>query len=129
MLQYSQFSNVNNAALILNGDSSSLEIPDKSVDAVVTDPPYFDFVHYSELSDFFYSWLSIAVPDRYPYFEYGHCGRPGEVQAKCGDEFSSKLSGVFRECHRVLKDDAVLTFSFHHSRIDGWLSIYKAIRN
>jgi putative DNA methylase len=42
--------------MVLNGDSSTLPIPDASVDAVITDPPYFDFVHYSELSDFF--WLS-----------------------------------------------------------------------
>jgi putative DNA methylase len=55
-----------NGLLILNGDSSSLPIPDASVDAVVTDPPYFDFVHYSELSDFFFAWLSpvpqVALP-------------------------------------------------------------------
>ncbi len=39
--------------LIMNGDSSKLPVPAGTVDAVVTDPPYFDFVHYSELSDFF----------------------------------------------------------------------------
>lgn len=37
----------------MNGDSSKLPVPAGTVDAVVTDPPYFDFVHYSELSDFF----------------------------------------------------------------------------
>ncbi len=42
--------------MILNGDSSKLPVPAGSVDAVVTDPPYFDFVHYSELSDFFFAW-------------------------------------------------------------------------
>jgi putative DNA methylase len=30
------------AALVLNGDSAHLPLPDASVDAVVTDPPYFD---------------------------------------------------------------------------------------
>ncbi|MGL6366408.1 hypothetical protein ACSZMZ_11665 [Aeromonas veronii] len=42
----------NSSAMILNGDSASLPIPDMVVDAIITDPPYFDFVHYSELSDF-----------------------------------------------------------------------------
>ncbi|MCC5680896.1 hypothetical protein LH497_28135, partial [Klebsiella pneumoniae] len=50
---WKDFVSSSHGALILNGDSSSLPIPDSSVDAVVTDPPYFDFVHYSELSDFF----------------------------------------------------------------------------
>ncbi|MGV9206132.1 MAG: DNA methyltransferase, partial [Promethearchaeia archaeon] len=41
-----------NRVLLFNGSSEYLEIPDKSVDAVITDPPYYDNVMYSELSDF-----------------------------------------------------------------------------
>jgi putative DNA methylase len=29
-------------------------------DAMMTDPPYFDNVHYSELADFFYVWMKLA---------------------------------------------------------------------
>ena len=32
-------------------------LPDDSVAAVVTDPPYYDAVPYADLSDFFYVWL------------------------------------------------------------------------
>ena len=32
--------------------------PDRSVDIVVTDPPFFDNVHYSQLADFFFYWLN-----------------------------------------------------------------------
>lgn len=28
---------------------------------------------------------------------------------------------------RVLKDEGILSFSFHHSRAEGWMSIYEAI--
>jgi putative DNA methylase len=38
------------------GDSSATDIPDRTVDAVVTDPPFYDNVHYSELADFFHVW-------------------------------------------------------------------------
>ena len=31
------------------GDSAATDLPDQSVDAVVTDPPFYDNVHYSEL--------------------------------------------------------------------------------
>ena len=116
-------------ALVLNGDSACLSIPDQSVDAVVTDPPYFDFVHYSELSDFFYAWLAPNISDRYPFFNRSSSYHEGEVQNKDPEEFAANLGRVFKECHRVLKNDGVLTFSFHHSRPEGWAAIYQALRS
>lgn len=115
-------------ALILNGDSSSLPLPDDSVDAVITDPPYFDFIHYSELSDFFYAWLQIAYPDT-AIFEFSNSRRSGEVQSSDYDLFSLNLGKVFAECRRVLKPNGELVFSFHHSRKEGWNAIAEAIAN
>lgn len=113
--------------LILNGDSSRLPVPDASVDAVVTDPPYFDFVHYSELSDFFFAWLSPVLKSRYPWFARPDSSDQGEVQHKDPRVFARQLASVFTECCRVLKDDGVLAFSFHHSRAEGWAAIHEAI--
>jgi putative DNA methylase len=114
-------------ALVLNGDSSRLPIPDASVDAVITDPPYFDFVHYSELSDFFFAWLSPVLKDRYPWFDREDSSDTGEVQHKDPRTFARQLTSVFLECSRVLKDEGVLAFSFHHSREEGWAAIYEAV--
>ena len=36
-------------------------LPDASQDLVITDPPFGELLHYSELSDFFYVWLRLAV--------------------------------------------------------------------
>jgi putative DNA methylase len=113
--------------LILNGNSSQLPVADKSIDAVVTDPPYFDFVHYSELSDFFFAWLSPVLKARYSWFARPDSSAKGEVQHKDPSLFASQLSTVLSECHRVLKDDGVLAFSFHHSRVAGWLAIFDAL--
>lgn len=124
---YEEFEKHDKSALVLNGDSSSLPIPDSCVDAVVTDPPYFDFIHYSELSDFFYAWLSPALKDEYNFFGKDTSGNIGEVQQRDPLEFSKKLGKVFLECYRVMKPDAVLVFSFHHSRPEGWLAIYDAV--
>lgn len=41
-------------------------IPTGVVDAVITDPPYFDNVQYSELADFIYVWLRLGLKDKYP---------------------------------------------------------------
>lgn len=113
--------------LILNGDSSKLPVPTGSVDAVVTDPPYFDFVHYSELSDFFFAWLSPVLRQRYPWMAREDSSDQGEVQHKDPRVFARQLASVFTEACRVLKDDGVLAFSFHHSRAEGWAAIYEAI--
>lgn len=113
--------------LILNGDSARLPVPSGTVDAVITDPPYFDFVHYSELSDFFFAWLAPVLKDRYPWFNKADSSDIGEVQQKDPRTFARQLAHVFVESRRVLKDDGVLAFSFHHSRAEGWAAIYQAV--
>lgn len=113
--------------LLLNGNSGQLPIPDSSVDAIVTDPPYFDFIHYSELSDFFYAWLNIGLNHEYSYFQKDNSSDKNEVQDKNADSFSEKIGEIFSECFRVLKDKGLMCFSYHHSTIDGWIAIYKAI--
>lgn len=119
--------NTNNSLMVLNGDSSQLPIPDDSVDAVITDPPYFDYVHYSELSDFFYAWLSPVLHNRYSWFAKLNSSDKGEVQHKDPRFFARQLASVFKESCRVLKDDGVLAFSFHHSKSEGWAAIYEAL--
>ncbi len=115
------------ALMVLNGDSARLPVPDASVDAVITDPPYFDFVHYSELSDFFFAWLSPVLSRRYPWMKRPDSSDAGEVQHKDPRVFARQLALVFSECRRTLKDEGVLAFSFHHSRAEGWAAIYEAI--
>lgn len=113
-------------AIILCKDSAHTNIPDGSVDLVVTDPPFFDNVNYSELADFFYVWLKrldIGVGN-----ETSDSTRvTGEVQDNQPEHFANKLCDVFRECNRVLKPEGLLIFTYHHSRAEGWVSVYKAI--
>lgn len=125
--EWSTFKTVPNSMMVLNGNSAELPLPDKSVDAVVTDPPYFDFVHYSELSDFFFAWLSPVLKGRYAWFDRADSSSSSEVQQKDSAIFARQLGAVFSECCRVLKDDGVLAFSFHHSRAEGWAAIHEAI--
>jgi putative DNA methylase len=124
---WDQLANSPQGVLILNGDSARLPLPDGVVDAVITDPPYFDFVHYSELSDFFFAWLAPVLKQRYPWFDKADSSDAGEVQQKDPRAFARQLSYVFAEGRRVLKDDGVLAFSFHHSRAEGWAAIYEAV--
>lgn len=107
------------------GDSASLGLSDCAVDFVVTDPPFFDNVHYSELADFFYAWRQCDPDSRR---EGAVSTRSSaEVQDSNPDRFAQKLQAVFRESHRVLKDDGLLVFTYHHSRNEGWESLATAL--
>ena len=108
------------------GDSAKTDLPDRIVDAVITDPPFFDNVHYSELADFFFSWQRLLFPDP-AASSLATTRQAGEVQDTNSNRFASKLGDVFCECHRVLKDQGLLVFSYHHSRDDGWGSVAQAV--
>lgn len=89
---------------------------------MVTDPPFFDNVHYSELADFFYAWQQL--PDG---GEARTTRASAEVQDTDSDSFAAKLRAVFAECCRVLKDDGLLVFTYYHSRDEGWEAVAQAI--
>jgi len=108
------------------GSSSQTDIGDGVVDAVITDPPFFDNVHYSQLADFFYVWIR-EMMSREGVFREGTTRSSEEVQQTDSRRFTDNLIAVFRECHRVLKDDGLLIFTYHHSRPEGWSAILEAI--
>lgn len=110
-----------------SGDSAHSKLPDQSMDLVVTDPPFFDNVHYSELADFFYAWQQL-VPRGFINNEQSTRSEC-EVQDSDPERFAHKLQAVFCECYRVLKNEGLLVFTYHHSRDEGWTSIAKAILN
>ncbi len=107
-------------------DSSATDLPDRSVDAILTDPPFFDNVHYSQLADFFHVWQRHIL---------GNDGlrrdrttrSPSEVQNADVAQFTERLGAVWSEAHRILKDDGVLAFTYHHSRADGWRALLQAL--
>ncbi len=85
---------------------------------MITEPPYYDNVHYSELSNFFYVWLARLT--RHPGFQGDLVPTEGEAvvnkgQGKDESEYLRLLTAVFRECHRVLKAEGRLIFTFHHT--------------
>lgn len=51
-----------------------------------------------------------------------------ELQDINSESFCKKLKDVFTEGNRVLKDEGLLIFTYHHSKTDGWISVYKAIK-
>jgi putative DNA methylase len=113
------------AIYLSSGDSAATGLPECSIDLVVTDPPFFDNVHYSELADFFHAWRQLT-PQAQPG-DAQTTRSPSEVRDTDADQFAAKLQNVFRECHRVLKDEGLLVFTYHHSRDEGWKALAEAV--
>ena len=123
--EFALSNNGNDAVYLTQGDSSRTSIPDRSVDIVVTDPPFFDNVHYSQLADFFFYWLNQLLD----YSKAETTRRKDEVQDTSAVLFANKLTSVFAECYRVLKHTGLLVFSYHHARHEGWTCVHRAIRH
>ncbi|MCL5985119.1 MAG: DNA adenine methylase [Actinobacteria bacterium] len=107
-------------------------IPDKSIDFVITDPPYFDNLNYSELAEFFYVWLHLGLKDHYDQFKPDYSSSPNEIVQNIKDGkdlqfFQAGLTNVFRECKRTLKENGLLVFTFHHNKLWAWESLLNTI--
>jgi len=112
--------------------SERMDEDDESVDLVITDPPYYDNVQYSELSDYFYVWLRECLQDEYEEFKPELVPKAREIVANSsaskGEEFFVKsLANVFSECNRVLKDDGEMVFTYHHNENEAWSVILEAL--
>ncbi len=125
-------------ARVIRGDGASLPLEDRSVDAVVTDPPYFDSIAYADLSDFFYLWLKRGLGDVFPEaFTTPQTPKTEEAVAhkhrhhgnrKRGKEhFQRKLAACFSEANRVCKPDGVMAVMFAHQSTDAWTALVNAL--
>jgi adenine-specific DNA methylase len=124
--------NQDRRTLLQCGSSEQMNVPDKVADAVITDPPYYGNVMYSELSNFFYVWLRIGLKDRYDWFQEELVPWEEEVienrvQDKGKSDFLAGLTSVFSESNRILKDDGVFVFTFHHKKEEAWAAVLQAI--
>ena len=122
---------------VLHGSATALPWPDNFFDAVLTDPPYYDNVPYSDLSDFFYVWLKRTVGDFYPdLFATPLTPKSEEMVADAsragGTEnamrrFEQMLTQAFREIHRVLKPDGIAVIVFAHKTTEAWETVINAL--
>jgi SAM-dependent methyltransferase len=112
-----------------------LTLGDHSYDLVVTDPPFGGLVHYSELSDFFYVWLRLALAHVYPdYFSDEFTPKALEAvanKARQPDDpdgfYERVLTDSWREANRILKPGGMLAFTFHHSEDEPWVRVLESL--
>ena len=116
-------------------------------DVIVTDPPYYDAIPYSDLMDFFYVWLRRTLHGMSPEMDsafrdslapkWNSEEKDGELieddSRHGGDARLSKLvyeegmSRAFQACHQALRDGGRLVIVFANKKPDAWETLASAL--
>jgi len=118
-------------AEVYQRDVMDLDTEDE-YDAVITDPPYYDNIIYSDISDYFYVWQRILLKEEYDCFQSKHTPKSESIVAnpaenKGAEEFEQELGQAFSRIRRALKKDGVLVFTYHHSGSESWGELLEAL--
>jgi adenine-specific DNA methylase len=101
-------------------------LPDDSVGAFITDPPYYDAVPYADLSDFFYVWLKRTISECHPELFQGELTPKAdecivdEVKGKDRAYFEKTMAQAMVEGRRILQPSGVGIVVFAHKSTAGW---------
>ncbi|MFH1911927.1 MAG: DUF1156 domain-containing protein [Pseudomonadota bacterium] len=124
-------------AISTQASATSLPYDNNFFDAIFTDPPYYDNVPYSYLSDFFYVWLKRTLGDVHPdLFSTPLTPKKNEIVAYSHGEggydegkrfFEDMLKQSFREIHRVLKPGGIAVIVYAHKSTEGWETLINSL--
>ena len=126
---------------------SALEPSSEEFDIILTDPPYYDAIPYSDLMDFFYIWLRRATHGLSNQMDsvfhdalgpkWDHDANDGELIDDAlrfgGDKELSKknyedgMARSFRSCHATLRQDGRLVVVFANKNPDAWETLVAAL--
>ena len=107
------------------------------LDAIITDPPYYDAIPYADISDFFYVWLrrfigdrssdlleSVLTPKQDELVQHHKTGEEGKI----GKAFYEKgMAESFRTAHDSLCDDGRMVLVFAHKDPAAWETLVSAM--
>lgn len=133
-----EFAN-NNSGLVQRASSMTLPIESNTLDAVITDPPYFDSVPYADLSDFFYVWLKRSIGHLYKEHFSGQLtpkkneaimepSRHGGDKKKAASAYEDMMHQAFCEANRVLKEAGMMVVVYAHKTTAGWSTLIDSLR-
>lgn len=123
------------AGQVQQADAATALLPAASAAIWFTDPPYYDAVPYSDLSDFFLVWLRRALPERRlgdPFTSENSLSpkvqecvwnlsqRDEHGVVKSPAFFERKFSEAAAIGRQTLTEDGVACVVFAHKSTDGW---------
>ncbi|HAO12933.1 MAG TPA: adenine-specific DNA methylase [Planktothrix sp. UBA8407] len=130
---------ISNIAIAKRQACQKLNLPDSSLDTIITDPPYFDAVPYADLSDYFYVWLKRSIGHLYPEHFSGQLtpkkneaimepSRHGGDKKKAAKAYEDMMHQAFCEANRVLKEAGMMVVVYAHKTTAGWSTLIDSLR-
>lgn len=130
---------ISNTAILKRGAAQKMNLADSSIDAVITDPPYFDAVPYADLSDYFYVWLKRSLGYLYPEHFSGQLTpkkneaimEPSRFEGnkiKAAEAYRDMMHQAFCEASRVLKPGGMMIVVYAHKTTAGWSTLIDSLR-
>ena len=123
-------------------DATRHPLPDAGGSIWFTDPPYYDAVPYSDLSDFFLVWLKRVLQNTSLLsdpFDEGNPLSPKEREAvqdetkTCNGRvkdrtfFEDTMGRAFTEGRRILQETGVGSVVFAHKTTEGWEALLSGL--
>jgi adenine-specific DNA methylase len=124
--------------VVVKGNAVQTFLPDNSVDAVITDPPYYFAIPYADLSDLFYVWLRRFLGGVTPdLFTEDLTNKRDEAtqslphsqspSTKDRAHFESVIRDSLVEARRILKPHGIAVIVFANATTEGWESLIRAL--
>jgi len=130
---------ITDSANISRNPSQAIGLENNILDAVITDPPYFDAVPYADLSDYFYVWLKRSINNLYPQHFTAKLtpkkqeatmepSRHGGDKKLAAQAYENMMHQAFCEANRVLKDGGLMCVVYAHKTTAGWATLIDSLR-
>jgi len=113
-------------------------LPTDSVDATITDPPYYSAIPYADLSDFFYGWLKRSVgtvhrelflsetaPKDEECVALSH--RAAMYRQKDASWFEARMAEACADSRRITRDSGIGVYVFANKETKGWEAMLGAL--
>ena len=113
-------------------------LPDDSVAAFITDPPYYDAVPYADLSDFFYVWLKRSLKGTHEHL-FTELSSPKKLEVvqlaernaayayKTRANFEQLMKESLTEGRRVTAPGGIGVIVFAHKSTEAWEAMIQAV--
>jgi putative DNA methylase len=121
-----------------HASATNQPLPDDGANALITDPPYYDSIPYSYLSDFFYVWLRRSLAEQHsailrdpqvPKDAEIVVDRPHALSNSTHDIrfYEQKLTDAFADSRRVLRPDGIGMVVFASKSTASWEALLQAV--
>lgn len=113
---------------LYHGSSAKVRLPENSVDAVVTDPPYFSKIFYQDLAQIYVAFLGTCglIEDATAAM---HKAAADAVESEDGGVFRHTLAAIWRRCATALRRGGVIAFSFRSTEPVAWVAIARSLED